>query len=101
MNVAAGTQIHYRDARLCVPLLVAGVQRQARGCGVRFMASAGGRGRNLELAEHRILRRRSQGIGSLGRHIDATKRGYVLTEDLALMLGLLFLPWRRCGAAQT
>ena len=33
MKGAAGTQIHYGDARLCVPLLVAGVQPRAGGGG--------------------------------------------------------------------
>ena len=51
---------------------------------------AGLRGRNLELVEHRVLRRLSQAGINLGEHADATKRGYALTEDLALMLGLLF-----------
>ena len=90
MNGAAGTQIQYGDARRCGPLLVAGVQPRAGGCGIRDMASAGGRGRNLELVEHRILRRLSQARGELGRHPAVTKCGYSLTEDLALMLGLLF-----------
>ena len=51
---------------------------------------AGLRGRNLELVEHRVLRRLSQAGVRLGRRADATKCGYALTEDLALMLGLLF-----------
>ena len=51
---------------------------------------AGLRGRNLELVEHRVLRRLSQAGVKLGLRADVTKRGYALTEDLALMLGLLF-----------
>lgn len=51
---------------------------------------AGLRGRNLELVEHRVLRVLSQASVKLGRRTDAIKRGYVLTEDLALVLGLLF-----------
>ncbi len=51
---------------------------------------AGLRGRNLELVEHLVLRRLSEAGVKLGRRADATKRGYALTEDLALMLGLLF-----------
>ena len=51
---------------------------------------AGLRGRNLELVEHRVLRRLSQAGVKPGRRADAMKRGYALTEDLALMLGLLF-----------
>lgn len=101
MNGAAGTQVQYGDARFCAPLLVTGAQPRAGRCGVRYMASAGGLRRNLELAGHRIPRRLSQGRGRLGSHADATKRGYMLTKDLALMLGLPFRPWRRCGAAQT
>ena len=51
---------------------------------------AGLRGRNLELVEHRILRRLSQSGIKLGRSADTMKRGYAVTEDLALRLGLLF-----------
>ena len=51
---------------------------------------AGLRGRNLELVEHRVLKRLSQSGIKLGRSADNRKRGYVLTEDLALRLGLLF-----------
>ena len=51
---------------------------------------AGLRGRNLELVEHRVLRRLSQAGVKLGRRADAGKPGYALTEDLALVLGLLF-----------
>ncbi len=51
---------------------------------------AGLRGRNLELVEHRVLRRLSQAGVKLGQRADRTRRGYALTEDMALMLGLLF-----------
>ena len=51
---------------------------------------AGLRGRNLELVEHRVLKRLSQSGIKLGGNADARKRGYALTEDLALTLGLLF-----------
>ncbi len=51
---------------------------------------AGLRGRNLDLVEHRVLRRLARsGIKLLAR-ADDRKRGYVLTEDLALTIGLLF-----------
>jgi len=51
---------------------------------------AGLRGRNLDLVEHRVLKRLSQAGIKLGAGTDNKKRGYKLTEDLALMLGLLF-----------
>ena len=51
---------------------------------------AGLRGRNFELVEHRVLRRLSQSGVKLGRSVNTPKRGYALTEDLALTLGLLF-----------
>ena len=51
---------------------------------------AGLRGRNLELVEHRVLKRLSQAGVKLGRRADPTRRGYALTEDPALTLGLLF-----------
>ncbi|MCY4559677.1 MAG: hypothetical protein OXF79_25585 [Chloroflexi bacterium] len=51
---------------------------------------AGLRGRNLELVEHRVLRRLSKSGIKLGKRSDAMNRGYALTEDLALVLGLLF-----------
>ena len=51
---------------------------------------AGLRGRNLELVEHRVLKRLSQSGIKLGRSADTRKRGYALNEDLALTLGLLF-----------
>ena len=54
------------------------------------MRIAGLRGRNLELVEHRVLRRLSQaGVKLTGREADR-KEGHRLTEDLALSLGLLF-----------
>ncbi len=51
---------------------------------------AGLRGRNLELVQHRVLRRLSRAGVKLGLRSDATKQGHALTEDLALALGLLF-----------
>ena len=51
---------------------------------------AGLRGRNLELVEHRVLKQLWQSSIKLGRSADTRKRGYALTEDLALTLGLLF-----------
>ena len=51
---------------------------------------AGLRGRNLELVEHRVLARLSQSGVKPGKPTDTTNRGYALTEDLALVLGLLF-----------
>lgn len=51
---------------------------------------AGLRGRNLDLVEHRVLKRLAQAGIKLGTGADNKKRGYKLTEDLALMLGLLF-----------
>jgi len=51
---------------------------------------AGLHGRNLELVEHRILKRLSYaGVKLASVNADKT-RGYTITEDLALMLGLLF-----------
>jgi hypothetical protein len=51
---------------------------------------AGLRGRNLELIEHRVLRRLSQvGVKLTGREVDR-KEGHRVTEDLALTTGLLF-----------
>jgi hypothetical protein len=50
---------------------------------------AGLRGRNLELVEHRVLRRLNQGGVRLPRTMDRV-RGYNITEELALRLGLLF-----------
>jgi len=51
---------------------------------------AGLRGRNLDLVEHRVLKRLSQAGVKLSVGVDNRKRGYKLTEELALMLGLLF-----------
>ena len=51
---------------------------------------AGLRGRNLDLVEHRVLKRLRQSGIRPARGADARKRGYALTEDLALTLGLLF-----------
>ncbi|MGE0713884.1 MAG: hypothetical protein AB7P02_00455 [Alphaproteobacteria bacterium] len=51
---------------------------------------AGLRGRNLELVEHRVLRRLAQaGVRLTGREA-LRKEGHRVTEDLALTLGLLF-----------
>jgi hypothetical protein len=51
---------------------------------------AGLRGRNLELVEHRVLRRLSQAGVRLTGHESERKEGHRIGEDLALMLGLLF-----------
>ncbi len=51
---------------------------------------AGLRGRNLDLVEHRVLRRLARAGVKPGRRGDGATRGYALTEDLALTLGLLF-----------
>ena len=53
------------------------------------MRVAGLRGRNLELVEHRVLRRLNQAGMRLPRSADRV-RGYNITEELALRLGLLF-----------
>ena len=50
---------------------------------------AGLRGRNLELVEHRVLKRLAQAGVKLGT-ARADSTGYALAEDLALSLGLLF-----------
>ncbi len=50
---------------------------------------AGLRGRNLELVEHRVLRRLNQAGMRLPRSADKV-RAYNITEELALRLGLLF-----------
>ena len=51
---------------------------------------AGLRGRNLELIEHRVLRKLAQaGVKLTGREADR-KEGHRLPEDVALSLGLLF-----------
>ena len=51
---------------------------------------AGLRGRNLELVEHRVLRRLAQAGVRPARRAAPRNRGYPLAEDLALTLGLLF-----------
>ena len=51
---------------------------------------AGLRGRNLELVEHRVLKRLAQSGIKLGRSADTGRPGYPHNEDLALTLGLLF-----------
>jgi hypothetical protein len=52
---------------------------------------AGLRGRNLELIEHRVLRRLTQaGVKLTSRPLDRNAAGYRLGEDLALTLGLVF-----------
>ncbi|MYA60124.1 MAG: hypothetical protein F4X40_06155 [Chloroflexi bacterium] len=54
------------------------------------MRVAGLHGRNLELVEHRVLKRLSQSGVKLSRGTDIASPAYALTEDLALVLGLLF-----------
>ena len=51
---------------------------------------AGLRGRNLELIEHRVLRRLARVGVRPGRSPNSKKRVFALGEELALMLGLLF-----------
>lgn len=51
---------------------------------------AGLRGRNLELVEHRVLRRLHQAGVRLGNRPADRVSGYVITEDVALTVGLLF-----------
>lgn len=51
---------------------------------------AGLKGRNLELVEHRVLRRLSQAGIKLARPADQPMPGLALSEDLALHLGLMF-----------
>ena len=51
---------------------------------------AGLRGRNLELIEHRVLRRLVRVGIRPGRSASRKKLGYALEEDAALTLGLLF-----------
>ncbi len=51
---------------------------------------AGLKGRNLELVEHRVLRRLSQAGIKLARPADQPMPGLTLSEDLALHLGLMF-----------
>ena len=51
---------------------------------------AGLGGRNLQLVEHRVLKRLARGGVKPGSSAGRLTRGYALTEDLALTLGLLF-----------
>jgi predicted component of type VI protein secretion system len=51
---------------------------------------AGLRGRNLDIVEHRILRRLSQAGVKLTGLESERKEAHRITEDLALTLGLLF-----------
>lgn len=51
---------------------------------------AGLHGRNLELVEHRVLRRLNQAGIKLGLRTGERTRGYAIPEELALVLGLLF-----------
>ena len=51
---------------------------------------AGLHGRNLELVEHRVLKRLSRSGIKLGRHGEGGASCYALDEDSALILGLLF-----------
>lgn len=51
---------------------------------------AGLRGRNLELVEHRVIKRLAQsGVKIISKPRDGMK-GYAISEDVALMVGLLF-----------
>ena len=56
----------------------------------RALRVAGLGGRNLDLVEHRVLRRLAQVGIRPAFHKDAAKSDHQLTEDVALMLGLLF-----------
>lgn len=51
---------------------------------------AGLRGRNLELVEHRVLKRLTQAGVKLVARPKIGPRGYAISEDMALMIGLLF-----------
>ena len=51
---------------------------------------AGLGGRNLQLVEHRVLKRLARAGVKLGSASGRMRRGYALTEDLAVTLGLLF-----------
>jgi hypothetical protein len=51
---------------------------------------AGLRGRNLDLVEHRVLRRLAQAGVKLSGQEATRKEGHRVTEDLALTMGLLF-----------
>ncbi len=48
------------------------------------------RGANLDLIEHRVLRRLARAGVRLGPRAGGPDRGYALAEDAALLLGLLF-----------
>ena len=48
------------------------------------------RGANLDLIEHRVLRRLAQSGVRLGPRAGGADDGYALAEDAALLLGLLF-----------
>jgi hypothetical protein len=50
---------------------------------------AGLRGRNLEMVEHRVLKRLTQaGVKLISK--PRARLGYAISEDIALMIGLLF-----------
>jgi hypothetical protein len=51
---------------------------------------AGLRGRNLELVEHRVLKRLAQAGVKLISEPNSRSLGYAISEDIALMIGLLF-----------
>ena len=51
---------------------------------------AGLRGRNLELVEHRVLKRLTQAGVKLISKPKTGPLGYAISEDIALMIGLLF-----------
>lgn len=52
---------------------------------------AGLRGRNLELIEHRVLKRLSHaGVRITDKALSPVPAGYLLPEDTAMVLGLLF-----------
>lgn len=51
---------------------------------------AGLRGRNLELVEHRVLKRLTQAGVKLVAKSKTQPIGYAISEDIALMIGLLF-----------
>ena len=60
-------------------------RRSHRRCALRGFGAA----TSISI-EHRVLKRLSRSGIKLGRSADAKRRGYALSEDLALMLGLLF-----------
>ena len=51
---------------------------------------AGLRGRTLDLVEHRVLRRLARAGVRPSSAADRKRRGYAVTEDIALYLGLMF-----------